>query len=146
MAASPFIDATFFDSIRRAIDPELDSEVLPDDVIADPVYLGRAARRILQLDPLAETRTGDEEDAIQMATVFQTAAYLVTVLTQVIQEQFVDYRAKFNPLSQMDIKAMLESAVADQIGIAIAVDGPQSFQMVSGFTLGRGKSYYTRCT
>jgi len=146
MAASPFIDATYFDSIRRAIDPELDSEVLPDEVIADPVYLGRAAQRIMQLDPLAETRTGAQEDAVKMATVFQTAAYIVPVLTQVIQEQFVDYRAKFNPISQMELKAMLESAVADQIGISISVDGPQAFQMVSTFTLGRGKSYYNRCT
>jgi hypothetical protein len=146
MALSPFIDATYFDSIRRAIDPELDSEVLTDEVIADPVYLGRAAQRILSLDPLAESRTGNEEDAIQMATVFQTAAYLVPVLTQVLTEQFVDYRAKFNPISQMEMKAMLESAVADQIGLAIAIDGPSTFKMAGTFTLGRGKSYYNRCT
>lgn len=147
MAASPFIDATRFDSIRRALDPEIDSEVLPDDVIADPVFLGRAAQKVVQLDPLATTRTGDQLEAIQMATIFLTAAFLAPVLSQVITEQFVDYRARYNPLSQMELVSMLNGAAADQIQIAIAADPPQKFRKASGFVLGRGKSYYRRtCT
>lgn len=144
MATSPFIDATRFESIRRALDPELDSDVLPDDVIADPVYLGRAAQKVLQLDPLAETRADEQEEAIMMATIFLTAAYLAPVLSQVITEQFVDYRARYNPLSQMDMASMFQAAAADQIQLAIAADPPQKFRKVSGFALGKGKSYYRR--
>jgi hypothetical protein len=144
MATSPFIDATRFDSIRRALDPELDSDVLPDDVIEDPVYLTRAAQKVVLLDPLAETRTGEQEEAIKMATIFLTAALLAPVLSQVITEQFVDYRARYNPISQMELVSMLNGAAADQIQIAIAADPPQLFRKASGFYLGRGKSYYRR--
>lgn len=141
MATSPFLTADDLDSVRRAIDVDLDAEILSNEIIQDRVYLGRAAQKILALDPLAETRTGVQEDAIILATIFQTAAYLVPALPQLITEQFVDYRVRFDPMSQAEQMQRLTSGVDEQIQIAIATDDPAQFKRVGHFTLGRGQSY-----
>lgn len=141
MATSPFLDDNHLDSVRRSIDVDLEADVLPNEVIKDAVYLGRAATKILQLDPLAESRIGAQLDAIILATIFQTAAYLVPAMPQLITEQFVDYRARFDPMSQAEQMQRLNAAVAEQIQIAVATDDPVSFQRAGHFTLGRGKSY-----
>lgn len=141
MALSPFLNDDHLDSVRRAIDVDLDAEVLSDDIIRDKIYLGRAAQKILSLDPLAETRTGEQEEAIILATIFQTAAYLVPAMPNLITEQFVDYRVRFDPMSQADQMQRLTSAVDEQIQIALLTDTPQEFRRVGHFTLGRGKSY-----
>ena len=148
MALSPFLTDDELDSVRRAIDVDLDADVLPNEIIKDRVYLGRAAQKILSMDPLAESRIGVQEDAIILAMIFQTAAYLVPALPQLITEQFVDYRARFDPMSQVEQMQRLNSAVDEQIQIAIATDDPMAFRRVGHFTLGRGKSYqrgYVRC-
>jgi hypothetical protein len=146
MALSPFLSDDHFDSVRRAIDVDLDESILPNEIIRDDVYLKRAAQKIIFFDPLAETRTGDQEEAIILATIFQTAAYLVPALPNLVTEQFVDYRARFDPMSQHDQVQRLTSAVDEQIVIAVALDTPESFRRVGHFTLGRGKSYYRRRT
>lgn len=141
MALSPFLDVDHLESVRRAIDVDLDADILPNEVIQDQVYLGRAAQKILSLDPLAESRTGVQEDAIILATIFQTAAYLVPAMPQLITEQFVDYRVRFDPMSQVEQAQRLSAAADEQIQIAIATDDPAQFKRVGHFTLGRGQSY-----
>jgi hypothetical protein len=138
MALSPFIDESHFDSVRRAIDVDLTDTDLLDEVIADDVYLGRAAQQILILDPLAATRTGVAEQAIIMATIFTVAALLVPAMPLIVTEQFVDYRVKFDQLTQMQKIQDLKDAASEQIAIALGDETRGPYARVQGFYLARG--------
>lgn len=150
MAAFPFLtEPEHFDSVRRAIDVEIDEEILEDEVIEDAVYLTRAAQEILLLDPAAETRTGNAEAAIILATIFKVAALLIPAMPQIITEQFVDYRARFNPMKQADMIGMLNAAVEDQIQIANGGMSGKTYKKVGRFALARGgrhRDIYPGCT
>jgi hypothetical protein len=138
MALSPFIDESHFDSVRRAIDVDLTDTDLLDEVIADDVYLGRAAQQILMLDPLAETRAGVAEQAIIMATIFTVAALLVPAMPLIVTEQFVDYRVKFDQLTQLQKIQDLKDAASEQIAIAMGDETRGPYARVQGFYLARG--------
>ena len=138
MAASPFIDESYFDSVRRAIDVDLTDEELVDEVIADDIYLLRAAQHVLTLDPDAESRTGDAESAIQLATVFMLASLLIPAMPTIVSEQFVDYRVKFDQFTQMQKIQSLRDAAAEQISLAIGDDARGPYARPVGFTLAAG--------
>lgn len=142
MAASPFIDATHFDSVRRAIDVDLTADDLLDEVIGDDIYLERAAQQVLTIDPDAASRTGDAEAAIQRATIFFLAALIIPAMPQIVSQQYVDYRVKFDQRSQAERIQDLRNQAAIEIATAMGDDDRGSYARPTGFTLARGGRRY----
>jgi len=138
VATSPFIDATHFDSVRRAIDVDLTPEDLSDDVIGDDIYLTRAANQVLALDPDAESRENEAEAAIQRATIFLLAALLIPAMPQIVSEQYVDYRVKFDQLTQAERIQDLRNQAAAEIALAIGDEERGAYPRMPGFSLARG--------
>jgi hypothetical protein len=95
MPAYPFLTSDNYPSVRRVIDPGLDAAGLPDDVITDDIFLGRAATRVVALVPDAATRTGADALGVVRATVLLTAGYLMRAGRTVIRERFPDYEVAF---------------------------------------------------
>lgn len=75
-------------AIRAAIDVALDSESLPDSVIALAIYLGAADLEVKTLDPLWATRTGDALIQLTNAAIYLTAARLAPALPRLLSARY----------------------------------------------------------
>jgi hypothetical protein len=84
-----------YDDIRVALDPTLGPVAMPSEVIGSFMYLGKAERWALTLDPLAETRTGAEQEALHEAIVYYTASLLSRVIPQARQVNMAGHTATF---------------------------------------------------
>jgi len=80
-----------YPAIRAAIDVSLDSALLPDTIIALDLYIGAGQRDVLAIDPLAETRMGDDLLHAQTAAILFTAARLCGAVPQITRERFPDH-------------------------------------------------------
>lgn len=78
------IDASHYPAVRAAIDISLDDKMLPDSIISLQIYRGSAETEVLDKDPNAATRTGDEQTHIQNATIYLTAARLAPAVPQLV--------------------------------------------------------------
>jgi hypothetical protein len=78
----PILTDDDFTAIRAAIDLSLDEGTLPDDVIALPIYRGRAEARVLARDPNAASYTYGmpEYDAVKQAAILFAASLLAPIV------------------------------------------------------------------
>lgn len=84
-----------FDDIRYALDPNLGEGAVPDEVILSVGYLPRAERAVRLRDPLADSRTGDEQEMLYIAVIMKTAALLSLVVPQTRQTNMAGHTATF---------------------------------------------------
>lgn len=70
-----------YDTIRKAIDITVDENMLPDDVIALPIYQGAAIRQVLYRDSSAESLTGTALERVQSAAFLFCAALIAPAMT-----------------------------------------------------------------
>lgn len=70
--------------VRDAIDTQVDTNALPDVTIARNIYSGAADQDVLKLDPLAESRTGEDENRVKRAAIFYCAARLIPVVIRIL--------------------------------------------------------------
>ena len=80
----PILDSTHYPQIRTALDLSLDEMSLPDDVIEQDIYLGRAEMDVTTIYADAETFTGDNLLRIKRAVILFTAAYLAPAVVQIV--------------------------------------------------------------
>lgn len=128
-----------YPAIRAAIDTTLDDSVLPDAVIASPQYQAKAEREIIARDPMAETRTGDEQHRIILAAIYWTAALLCPAVPDITRQQQADWqyqRSAFDYRARADeLLAMAAEELAEVLGEAesnTADRVPLHFDVVSG--------------
>ena len=79
------LPAERYDEIRYTLDPGLDEEAVPDGIITSLPYLGQAEKWALETDPLAMTRTGEEQESLYAAIIFRTAGLLSVATPQARQ-------------------------------------------------------------
>ncbi len=72
-----------FASVRRALDVSLDEVLLPDGVIADPLYLDAAERWVLAVVPAAESLTGMDRARAVRAAVLYCAALIAPAVPSI---------------------------------------------------------------
>jgi hypothetical protein len=84
------LTTTEYPAIRAAIDTSLDTDVLPDSIIALDIYAPSAQRDVLALDATAEDRTGDELQHAKNAAIYFCAARLIGALPQISRETGFD--------------------------------------------------------
>lgn len=78
------LTAADYPAIRAALDVELDAEALPDDMINMSIYRAAADQDVIDLDPLAESRTdGTEVARVKRAAIYFCAARLAPVVPRI---------------------------------------------------------------
>lgn len=71
-----------YDDIRRAVDPMLDDEAIPDELIESSLNLVRAEAWVRLHVPLAESLTGDDLETLYQAIVLHTASLISPTVPQ----------------------------------------------------------------
>lgn len=107
--STPLIGPTEYPSIRAAIDFNLDSDSLPDSIIALPIYIGEGIASVLARVPTAEAMTGADQERVQRAAIYFTAAYLAPTIRDVVSERENDITLQY---SKRDMLALAESLLA----------------------------------
>lgn len=86
------IGASDWPDVRAALDAKLTSALLPDRVIASPIYAGEAHRRVLRALPGAASLTDpDQIAAARSAAIYTLAALLAPIVPIIVREQDRDY-------------------------------------------------------
>ena len=84
------LNASSFVAIRAAIDLSLDTESLPDTVIALPIYMDAADLEVKTRDTAWASRTGDSLTLLTNACVYLTAARLAPAMPRLLGETYAD--------------------------------------------------------
>lgn len=137
------IDDQHYPAVRAAIDPTLEPALLPDAVLALPIYVPAAILDVLALDPDAETRTGPALRRLQNAAVLFAAARALPRTPIIESEAFADYRygrAKIDVRARADeladqARAEVAAALVLAGGVApapVADDRPITFTLARG--------------
>lgn len=84
------LDATHYSAIRAAIDPSLDEESLPGEIIALSIYMDAAVAEVVAKVPDAEDLEGEDLVHVQNAAILLTAARLATRVPNVTSETYVE--------------------------------------------------------
>jgi len=71
-----------YPAIRAALDTELNTTTLPDSTIALIIYQSAADQDVLNLDPDAESRTGEDANHVLRAAIFFCAARLAPAVVR----------------------------------------------------------------
>jgi hypothetical protein len=111
----PLLSSSDYAAIRAAIEIGLDSTTLPDSVIALDLYSGAGQRDVLALDPLAESRTGDELQHAQTAAILFTAARVVGALPVLTREKELEYEYQRQAVDSLKRAAELRALAEDEI-------------------------------
>lgn len=96
------LDQTDFQSVRRAIDVTLDDgvtvdadRILPDTVLADPIYIGVVSREILgwlSQPDWPGTLTSNQQVLVKQGAIFLLAARVYPQIPIISQEAFGEHR------------------------------------------------------
>ena len=134
---APLLTSANYPAIRAMIDITLDTISVPDAIIALDAYVGAGMRDVLALDPLAESRTGDDLQHAQTAAVLFTAARLVPALPMIVKETFPDHSYERNKVDSAARAAELRNLAAAEIDAYLDVgdvisDRPTRFAVASG--------------
>lgn len=105
------LDSNQYDEVRRAVNPTLDIEALPDSLIASDVYAGRAARYVERMVPGAL----DADPVVQRAIRYKTAAFLAEMLPEVKSSQLPDQEIMFDTYSRDQRAARLHAMATEEI-------------------------------
>ena len=130
------LEPTRYDDVRRALDPSIPLDGIPDEVIASKVYSGRAERYVDTNVPGAELKTGDELELVQMALVYKTAAFLSEALPTIKQTKLPDQEAIFDTYNRDQRTAKLNRMASEVIGLLNAASRRIEFPTL--FTVAQG--------
>lgn len=129
--------STNYPAVRAAIDVSLDSAMLPDSIIVLDMYAGAGVRDVLNLDPLAASRTGDELAHATTAAILFVAARLIGALPQIVKETFPDHSYERNKVDSSarasELRNLAEAEIDAYLDPGDATsDRPTKFAVAGG--------------
>ena len=133
------LSSAHYDQIRAALDLSLDEMSLPDDVIGQDIYLGRAETDVTTVFADAETFSGANKLRVQRAVILFTAAYLAPAVVAITSRSVTAHdsnfaRRPFDPEKRaVELKSQGQAelgAVEDQDADASVVIEPHSIVAV----------------
>jgi len=115
-----WLDETTYPAIRAALAADLTASVLPDSVIALPIYTTVAEMAIQALDPLWASRDDNENAILQLAAIYWCASLIAPALPRLLKESIGqgDYSYQADLLPVKDLIALLRAnatALANQV-------------------------------
>jgi hypothetical protein len=125
-----------YNAIRAAIDLTIDEEVLPDDIIELPTFMGVAEEFVLVRDPLAATRTGTERKRIKNAVIYLTASLILPAVPFYVRESFGDYSYTRTEADTKALSARLRQLADAELNTVLGIVGtvavPTMFDVATG--------------
>lgn len=113
------LDEGDYDAVRASLDSNLTPANLTNKQIGLPIFRDKAIQMVLDRDPLAETRTGDELARVKRAAVYFCAALLCPVVVRVtslsIQTRDMNYsRPAFDAEKRaQELNGMAEAEIVE---------------------------------
>lgn len=132
-----------YDAVRAAIDISLvvepgSKQIIPDRIIAMPIYQGAAEEYVKTIDPEYATRTGYDRISLKNAVILLTAANLVPKVPFLLREDFGDYNySRHFEKGQLDklaasLKSQANEAINAVLGLDVYASMPQMFDVAQG--------------
>lgn len=125
-----------YPEIRAALDADLNANDLPDSIIAMTIYKDAADQDVLERDPDAATRTGEDANRVKRAAIYFCAARLAPVVVRLtslsVTTRDMSYsRATFDPEERA---AQLRNMAEEQLALVLEVDParPAFFSVAHG--------------
>lgn len=109
------LPANRYPDIRLALDPLIDDDALETSTIESDLFLGEAERWALSVDPLAATRTGEEQKALYRAIIKHTAALISPAMPQARQINMAGHTGTFTfaETPEQRTKRLFDEAMAE---------------------------------
>lgn len=129
-----------YDAIRYAIDPMLDDQGIPNELIESVGYLPAAERWAKARDPLFITRSGEELELLHRGIIMKAASLISMAIPQVRQTNMAGHTATFNYAETAKersarLAALAEMALDEYLVVSVsdlAADAPIFVTTVSG--------------
>lgn len=136
----PILTEENLELVRKAIGVELTEDDLPDNVIALPIYQGRAETWATKIDPQIADRVDEELQQAQNAIAFKTAAFLVTAMPFLTEETFgVREGYRRQEVDTQKLAEALASAAQAELDAYLNPDGGSaSTSFLPAFTVASG--------
>lgn len=137
------ITSAEYPAIRAALDTELDSDKLPDSIIALSIYKEKARQDVLKRDPDAESRTGDKFTHVQNAAIYLCAALLAPAVIRVtsvnVQGRDLSYQRRiWDPADKAaELRELAEQELAAVLTPTDDTPGMPTMFTVAGGTRGK---------
>lgn len=120
---TPLLGAADYPEVRAALDTSLTAELLPDAILALPIYVPAGIADVLAIDPGAEARTGADGAAVHRAAVCFSAARLAVAAPAIQSEAFGDVTYDRGTVDYAARAATLRAIATAAIGAVAAVAG-----------------------
>lgn len=131
------LTASEYPAIRAAIDVSLDATLLPDSVIALPIYAGAADTDVQSRDPLWASRTGTALQRLVNAAIYLAAASLCPAIPQIIQEQTTEHTYQRRSVDWTALAGELRGRAEAELAAVIESDA--QIERPTMFTVGIGR-------
>lgn len=128
-----------YETIRKAIDVDLDDVKLPDNVISKSIYERAAINDVLELHPTAEAETGNNLWRVKNAAIFFCAARLCPVVVRItsltIQARDLNYsKPVFDPATRAaELRGLANQEISEVLTPTEAAARPTMFARAPGY-------------
>lgn len=132
-----------FPAVRAALDITLDAEVLPDAIIALPMFIDTAEDIAVKRVPDWESLTGSRRLHLHNAVVKLTASLIAPSMADITSETFASGGQiyKRQPMNWLDVAARLAGEYEDEIQDVVDPDRLTTSDVPTTFTAVRGFNY-----
>ena len=142
----PIISSSEYPQVRSVLDVSLNDSSLPDEIISQDIYHGRAERDVTKIYADAATFTGDNLAHVKLAVILFTAAYLAPAIVRITSttvtgrdaswsKQTFDPEDRANELREQGLQELEE--VGEDVEVEISPSTPPT--VINVANQGRGK-------
>jgi hypothetical protein len=131
---STILSVADYPSIRSVLDFSIDDAVLPDSVIAQPMFAPAADLAIQSRVTGALTATGAAAAHVKNAAIYWAAALLCPYLPDITLETFGDYNYRRRPVVWLDRRDFLLSRALEEVQLANGDDPDLTALQPTSFT------------
>lgn len=113
--AGVYLTSNDYPSVRIALDPALTATGLPDSVIGNDIYAGRAENEVVAKLKSPSSLTDAQEGLVKRACILRCAAYIARRLRQILQNTLGDFAERREQKDYMALSQMLLLESDEQI-------------------------------
>ena len=131
-----------YPSVRFAIDFRLNSIVMPDDIIAQPIFVVEAELDVLAILPQAASFTGTSLTRVKNAVIYLTAIKMIPSVPQLIDQSIFGDREKYELIDwEKKIDNLLDRFDENINRVGVYRNLPRVFSMDGGYKLDLKREY-----
>ena len=105
-----------WDDVRAAIDAQLTAALLPDRVIASPIYAAEARRRVLARVPDPDSLSAEQQLSLRTAAILMAASLITPIVPTIVNERDKDYSYQRQAPNFADVAYQLRARADEMLG------------------------------